>query len=362
MQTKRPFLQTLSRTLSRAKRRIYARHLWAARLGVLVVLLVGVLLLFYILLESISFLGARQTLHLGRLFVSPNQSVLSTDGKINVLLLGKAGAGYTAPDLTDTIMVASIDQKRGGKITLLSIPRDLWVPELRAKINSAYYWGNQKKEGGGITLAATTIEDIIGQPIHYTAVIDFDGFKNIIDVLGGIDVYVYVPFVDERFPIPGKENDLCDGDKTYACRYETLTFTGGWTHMDGETALKYARSRHSENLAEGTDLARAKRQQNVIEGVKRRVSDPAILFSPVMWKKIYTAGRASLETTMSDDTMAMIGHYVWLNRQRINALSIPDELLINPPISTQYDNQYVFTTTDGTYAPIRLFVKEAFYD
>jgi LCP family protein required for cell wall assembly len=114
-------------------------------------------------------------------------------------------------------MFVSIDHI-SPSFTIISLPRDIWIPALRAKLNSVYYWGNQKEEGGGLPLSKSVVEEIVGQPVEYGIVIDFEGFQEIIDVLGGVEVNVERSFTDERFPIEGKENDECEGDPEYKCR------------------------------------------------------------------------------------------------------------------------------------------------
>ena len=81
----------------------------------------------------------------------------------------------------------------------------------------------------------------MGQPVHYALLIDFSSFKKAIDVLGGVDVNVERSFDDFHFPIEGKENDSCNGDPTFSCRYEHVSFKKGWQKMDGDTALKFAK-------------------------------------------------------------------------------------------------------------------------
>ena len=83
--------------------------------------------------------------------IAPENEINSTNGRVGILLLGKSGAGYSAPDLTDTIIFASLDLNQ-KKLNLISLPRDIWIPAIRAKLNSAYYWGNQKEKGEGLKL------------------------------------------------------------------------------------------------------------------------------------------------------------------------------------------------------------------
>ena len=213
---------------------------------------------------------------------TPTSKIKSTDQKINVLILGKSGAGHTAPDLTDTVIFSSVSFNNNPSIRLISVPRDIWIPEIRAKINSAYYWGKQKNNDG-MSLSKDLVEGIVGEPIHYVVVFDFSSFTKIIDVLGGVEVNVERSFIDEKYPIAGKENDLCEGDKTYKCRYETITFGKGKQLMDGTTALKFVRSRNAQG-DEGTDIAREQRQQEIIVAVKNTILSTKTLLNPnKMW-------------------------------------------------------------------------------
>ncbi|MEJ2441683.1 MAG: LCP family protein, partial [Patescibacteria group bacterium] len=96
----------------------------------------------------------------------PAQKIQTTEDRTNILILGRSGEGHDSPDLTDTIIFASVGHT-DHSVKLISLPRDIWIPELRAKLNSTYYWGNQRQKGGGIILAKSTVESILGQPVHY---------------------------------------------------------------------------------------------------------------------------------------------------------------------------------------------------
>ena len=125
-----------------------------------------------------------------------NSKIISQGGRVNVLILGKSGTGHAGADLTDTMMLVSISLEKKS-VNLISIPRDIWIPEIRAKINSAYYWGRQKPEfGGGLSFAKKNIETITGLPVNYALVLDFSSFKDIINALGGVNVDVANSFTD----------------------------------------------------------------------------------------------------------------------------------------------------------------------
>lgn len=217
----------------------------------------------------------------------------------NFLLMGYGGGVHEGTYLTDTLMFLQIDTKK-KKAILLSFPRDIWVKiptksgeDFHSKINSAYQMGLFPKEYPDVlvqpqdnaSVIKKVVYDITGQTIDYYSTIDFDGFIKIIDLLGGIKVNVDTAFDDYEYPIDGKENDACgkkdkdledalnvatqDARLAFPCRYEHVHFDKGVVTMDGKTALKYARSRHS--LVDGGDFNRAKRQQKVVEAIQEKV-------------------------------------------------------------------------------------------
>lgn len=273
------------------------------------------------------------------------EDIKSTDGRVNFLILGKGGVGHDAPELTDTILIVSVSlSTENPRISLLSLPRDIWVEELKTKLNSIYYWGNKKSTNGGPDLAKKAVTDIAGLPIHYYLVFDFSSFTKVIDAVGGIDVEVENSFTDKRYPIRGKENDTCGGDRTFACRYEVITFTKGTTKMDGELALKFVRSRYSEG-DEGTDLAREKRQQRVIAALKTKVSSKDVYSDPDKIQNLISILTKSIETDLGEKDFGIIA-FIADAKDNIKNLSIPEGFLINPPIGKKYDNQYVFIPRD----------------
>lgn len=214
----------------------------------------------------------------------------------SILLLGYGGGTHEGTHLTDSMILAHVRPAQNS-VTLVSIPRDLWVKiPTRGqdggfwKINAAYALGRDDRgypnkadiyKGvlGGGNLAKDTVEQVVGLPVARFVALDFSGFKKAIDFLGGIDVKVEKTFDDYEYPIAGRENDPCGHSEeelkaaltptaspsatlTFPCRYEHLHFDAGVTRMDGATALKFVRSRHSAQ--DGSDFGRAVRQKNVI--------------------------------------------------------------------------------------------------
>lgn len=190
------------------------------------------------------------------------------DGRINILLLGMGGEGHKGKYLTDTIMLVSVDPV-SYKSAMLSIPRDLYVEiadsNVFTKINAiyAYEMKNQNTQGRSFGALKETIKNITGQRVDYYVAIDFDGFKKVIDEVGGIEVEVENDIYDPSYPGPNYS-------------YETFEIKKGFHHLDAETALKYARVRHTQ----GGDFGRAARQQQVIAATKRKALSLGTLMNP----------------------------------------------------------------------------------
>jgi len=179
-------------------------------------------------------------------------------GRINILLVGLAGKNYPGANLTDSIIVASVNPKT-YQTALLSVPRDLYVqiPDTNSytKINALYARSQDKDKSGksGADDLKKVITDITGQSIDYYIALDFDGFKQIIDELGGIRIQVPKDLHDERYPGPNYS-------------YETFDIKQGLYTLDGDIALKFARTRHDED----GDFGRAYRQQIILESARSK--------------------------------------------------------------------------------------------
>lgn len=290
----------------------------------------------------------------GRLLFDDGVKLKETDGRTNILLLGVGGGDHEGADLTDTMMVVSLV---AGKVSaaFISIPRDIWSDTLKDRINSAYHYGEAKKAGGGLLLAKVVAEDVIGMPIHYSLLLDFSGFKEIIDVLGGIDVNVSKAFTDNDYPIAGKEKTTCPGDPTNRCVYETIHFDAGVQHMDGERALKYVRSRHAEG-EEGSDFARGRRQQEVLIALKDTMVHPTRWFTP---ERVNTLTRIIDEATDTDmnigQLLTIAKRMVAVKDDQIKRISIED-LLYNPP--TYLYGRYVLVPNESWEA-VHSYIREA---
>ncbi len=210
--------------------------------------------------------------------------------RVNILLLGiDEREGQYGPWRTDTMIVLTLDPE-GKTAGMLSIPRDLWVPIPgygENRINTAHYTGDLKKHpGGGPALAIKTVQYNFGIPIHYYIRVNFSGFIKAIDTIGGIDIYVEKEIYDPQYP-----------DNAYG--YDPLYIPAGSHHMDGELALKYARTRHT-----GSDFDRLRRQQQVILAVRDKVLRLGMLpqLLPKLPELLKTVGDA-VQTDLQLDEM-----------------------------------------------------------
>jgi LCP family protein required for cell wall assembly len=230
-------------------------------------------------------------------------------GRINILLLGMRGEKLTGGGLlADTIMVLSIhpSQQEGDvpRASLVSIPRDLSVavPDTteRRKINAVYALGEEKKSGVGMENMKRVVSDVTGQPIEYALVINFQGFVDLVNAVGGVTVHLDQPFeegvqfrgLEQRcdlttYTIPSgnvevkkgtrrngsvyyRHYDLCFEKMTAAAIGELecggdFKLPAGDNQLDGEKALCYARARYKTS-----DFDRARRQQEIIQLVKAK--------------------------------------------------------------------------------------------
>lgn len=320
-------------------------------------IVVSIFLIIFVILLRPYYLFVTKTLH-----VSPLKTLLSLDGlksynnHVNILFLGIAGVNHDGPNLSDSIVVVSYNLKT-NLLTTISIPRDVWSEALHDKINSAYAYGEAKKKGAGFILAKAEVETIIGQPIHYGAAINFDQFEELIDFLGGVDVNVENSFIDKEFPIAGKENDLCDNDPEYKCRYKTVSFTKGVTLMDGQTALNFVRSRHAEG-SEGTDFAREKRQQKVFEAIKNK----AITFikKPDLnqYKKLYDLADKLVRRDIDNQQMAIILKNIVLKKNfKQEKIVLSEDFFMNPESNLdRYDGLWVLIPINDDTGVVQKYI------
>ena len=228
---------------------------------------------------------------------------------VNILIAGIWWRGHEGSDLTDSIMLASLNGQ-DKRITLLSIPRDLYVsyPEGKGagRINSLYEIGKTDKVW--VKYLADKVSELTGQPIDHYIIIDFSGFKKIVDILGGVEIDVAEDLTDTEYP-----------DENYG--YETVHFQKWLQVMDGDTALKYARSRHSTS-----DFDRSIRQQLLIKALKERLFAAGTITNPAALSQILSALTDHLDSDLSLASMAETAfNYRSIGNDSIKVFSLNNE-------------------------------------
>ena len=263
-------------------------------------------------------------------FFSQGQLKGEADGRVNILLMGEGGAGHDGPLLTDTMMVLSLDTKT-NEAAMLSVPRDLYVKigdYGEGKINSANALGEQYHySGGGPALSEATVSKVLGIPIDYYILADFPGFKKIIDTVGGVDVNVQKSLYDPYYP------------------HGTYSITTGMHHMNGDEALKYARSRETTS-----DFDRAKRQQQIMVATRDKVMSASTLLNPAKMNDILNALGDHIRTDMQ----------IWEAIRAFNIMKKVDQhKMINLVLDDSPDNVLHASNIGGAYV---LLPKAGFYN
>ncbi len=275
--------------------------------------------------------------------------------RVNVLLLGMGGEGHDGAYLTDTIILASLKPST-KQVALLSIPRDLTAPASGwRKINSVNAYAEQQVPGSGGDATLKAVSELLQVPATYYIRVDFAGFERIIDEIGGVEINVENSFDDYTYPINGQEDN-----PNYYARFEHLHFDAGLQKMDGSMALKYARSRHALG-PEGSDFARARRQQLLLEAVKEKLLSRQTLLNPVVLGKLINEFNKDISTNLSTwellrfwDLAKDVKRDQIINKVLSDA---PDGLLVS---SQGQDGAYILIPRSGNFGEITNLAQNIF--
>ncbi len=294
--------------------------------------------------------------------VDPTKLNGEGDGRINIMLLGKGGEGHTAPDLTDTILIASVDPVH-NEAAILSVPRDLYVRSKGSsmKINAVYATAKGNVLGGkkipnqtaeaekaGFGAIEQVVEDTMGIPVHYYVMIDFNGFKKAIDTVGGIDINVTsATSLYEVLSIDGR-------------RY-TLDVKPGQEHFDGFRALAYSRSRMAS--ARG-DFDRGARQRLVLIALKEKVFSMGTFGNPLKINQLINDFSTNMQSNLSTQEVLRLYDI----GKNIDASKVTSVGLADPPnnfVTTgNIGGQSVVVPRAGTddFSEIKNYVRNALKD
>lgn len=262
------------------------------------------------------------------------------DQNFNILVLGidRRHANQTNWR-TDVIQLITLNKNR-TKAVVTHIPRDVWATNY--KINSIY---NLK----GPDAIKDEISKITGQRPDRIIRVDFDAFVFAIDMVGGISITNPVEFTDSQYP-----NDRAGEEKLI-----TIKFPKGEQEMDGETALQYVRSRKGTN-GEGSDYARGKRQQLVMQTVVKDFFKPNNMFNPKTPETLYRIATEKVYTDISlKDTQVLFDLLKGYKNVKVENLTLDTNNYLTVPTDTaNYGGAWTLVSKTGNYDLIHQKINE----
>ncbi|MBI4995190.1 LCP family protein [Candidatus Peregrinibacteria bacterium] len=237
----------------------------------------------------------------------------------NFLLVGQYN------NLADSIIIAAVDSNK-QKVTLISIPRDLFINGRKMSEYLSWY---------GIDVLKEKIEAVSGLKIHKYAVINFQAFENIIDALGGVDIYVEKDITDPQYP------DGAAGVTLYAVK-------SGSHHFSGAEALKYSRSRHSTS-----DFDRAKRQQKVLKAIQERVINFDFLKNTdglrAIYKNVFNMVKTDIPFSETIEYLAQFQNFAVSGGNVISTADFLDS-------SITVSGQYILLPKSGSFNKVKKYI------
>ena len=281
---------------------------------------------------------------------SSDQVIAGQQGdRINILLLGIGGSGHDGPYLSDTNIILSI-KPSANEVAMVSVPRDLAVKinghGIR-KINNANTFGEAEQADGGGEYARKVFEETFSASIPYYARVDFTAFKELIDAMGGITIDIKRSFVDTAYP--GPDNS-----------FQTVSFEAGTQQLNGDRALIFVRSRHGSN-GEGSDFARAKRQQLMLSAFKKKLLSAGTYLNPITLQKIMASLSQHIITNMDfGQTMYLVGLAKEINGDNIKTLVLDDSPNGFLKAISSIDGAYLLGPKTGNYSEINSAINNIF--
>jgi LCP family protein required for cell wall assembly len=296
---------------------------------VLLIIFGGLFFQGYMMLHKV-FRGGTGTAAALKSNVDPNLLKGEGKGRVNILLMGRGGGNHDAPDLTDTMMLVSVDPVNHTSV-MLSLPRDLWVnvPNLGVmKLNAAWEAGEFKYLGkatagstdrkaikAGFDAVDQTVGGILGIDINYNVLVDFQAFQEAVDTVGGISVNVPADLVDPTMAWENKGNPVLA--------------TAGVHDFTGQQALIYVRSRETTS-----DFARADRQRAVLLTLKSKVERLGTLSNPFKLSSLLSAFGNNVQTDLSlGNTSRLYKILKGIGGSKITSIGLGDAAAATPGVA-----------------------------
>jgi LCP family protein required for cell wall assembly len=318
----------------------------------LITIAAGLILIFGLFWITVSII---KSLDLGSVVFSFGKELKKdTHKQTNFLLVGVGGEGHDGSNLTDTIILASLSEK-DKTVKMLSLPRDLYIDDKVTggqRVNKIYdtYFNKYDSSSKAMEKLAETVTTLTGIPVHYTIKVNFDGFVKIVDALGGVTVNVEKSINDPFYP------------KGETIKYETFTIQAGIQELDGETALKYARSRKTTS-----DFDRAKRQQQLLSAIKEKALSLNILTDPGKIQTLYGSVADSLETNLTVAEIIELAKISKdINKDQLQSRVLSDDFtscggLLYTPVRDYFAGAAVLLPAGNNSEEITRFSEDYFY-
>ena len=277
---------------------------------------------------------------------------LNGSDRINVLMVGYGGGDHAGAYLADSIQILSIDPET-DTTTTIPIPRDLWIEGISSfpqngKVNEVFATGAGTGAEPDLDAAAAalaeTLSDVTGLEIDHWLSIDFAGFREMVDAVGGVTVENPTPFCWTTIP-----------EFHQAGRWEMGCFETGTLHLDGEEALEYSRARYTSVVSESTDFARSVRQARVMGALRSGVGDGGIGAIPA-GLRLMDAMEGRMRTDLSAIDLALLAGHLSSDRR----IELSEDVVLMATTNTI--GQYILIPIDwtgpGSYDGLRAFLEQ----
>jgi LCP family protein required for cell wall assembly len=291
------------------------------------------------------------------------------DNTLDILFLGMGGAGHDGGTLSDSITLLRInkDQKI---LTFIAIPRDLWVAIPAGGVNRVWQKVNMAYSKGGGDLSKYVVSQTLAVAVDHYIAVDFASFTKAINELGGVDVEVPRSWDDYFYPIKGQEQNNCNFpaeevielnkkysgfelEKQFPCRYEQLHFEKGSVHLDGDTALKYIRSRHSGGY--GGDFARGEKAQAILLAIgKKLLSEGKLNPTDATFKKLAGVIKSNVGLSTAGTILSTLGD---LNSYSVKHIYLTDQNVLTAATSSSGAFILIPKAGSGNFDEVRKFVQ-----
>lgn len=279
------------------------------------------------------------------------QTPQQTAGRVNFLVLGldSLKTRGDVPALTDTMMLVSLNLQT-AQLRTLSLPRDLWNEAFITRINALYHYGLERDPSQPEKFPQEILGEMTGLPIHHVIVLSLEQVSQLIDLLGGIEVEVPMAFVDEEFPRTDVDVTKVNDPKLL---YKTVIFTQGKQTLNGERSLEYMRSRKSGD-AEGTDVARGRRQQLVLDSLMAKLRQQSTLTDLRLMGRLYAFYQTNFSKVITPAEGVALVKQLWPVRSGFamsnhNLPIFPDDEqgVIEHPDPRRYRGEWIYIVREA---------------